>query len=163
MLGFKLDEVMAGTHQFTDDKNEKGGLPFHFSLTWGNKNLLQFLNPFSREFFFSEAMGVITIGGLIDKAECRGSLRMLYFSEGKIRYDLTFKDDQGTPYRYVGQKVNIRPWNFYKTHFICHGSVTNLNTGKPISNSIVLFPYREILPFICSFRLRWGGVFKHKP
>lgn len=161
MLGLRFDEVMVGTHRFTGNDMDQGDHPFHFSLTWGHKNLLKFLNPFSREFLVSEARGVITVGGLVDKADCRGRLRMLYFSEGKIRYELTFKDHRETPFRYVGEKRHIRPWNLHKTHFTCYGKVTNLNTGEVVSTSVVYFPYRETIPFLLSFRLTWGGVYNH--
>ncbi|MBU0992479.1 MAG: hypothetical protein KJ737_08305 [Proteobacteria bacterium] len=161
MIGFKLDEVMTGTHEFSEVGWPKGMHPFHYSLTWGNQNLLNFLNPFSKEFLSSETKGIITIGGLVNKAVCQGTLQMLYFSERKIRYDFTFKDNKGAPYRYVGEKINLWPWNLHKTHVTCYGTVTHLDTGKNISTSVVYFPYREIIPFIFSFRLRWGKVFKY--
>lgn len=161
MLGFKLDEVMTGTHEFSDNGYPKGIRPFHYSLTWGNKNILKFLNPLSKEFMDSEVKGIVTIGGLVNKAVCQGTLKMLYFSERKIRYAFTFKDETGTAYRYIGEKINIWPWNLHKTHVTCYGTVTNLDTGKDISKSTVYFPYREMIPFIFSFRLRWGKIFKY--
>lgn len=165
MLGFKLDELMTGTHHFidgTNDHGEKSGeRPLLFHITWGNGNLLQFLNPFSRQFLFNEARGVITVEGLVKKADCTGTLRLLYFTQRKIRYELDFKDDDGRSYRYVGEKRNLWPWNLHKTHVICYGTITDLTSNAVISESVVYFPYRETLAFILSFRFRFGSIFKY--
>lgn len=161
MIGFKLDEIMVGTHHFMGGKHPEGELPLHFSLTWGNKNILNFLNPFSKEFLSSETKGFITIGGLVEKAACSGTLEMLYFSERKIRYTLFFKDEHGKKYKYSGEKINLLPWNLHKTHVTCYGVVTDLETGEHISDSVVYFPYREAIPFVLSFRIRFGKIFKY--
>ncbi len=151
MIGFKIDEIMVGTHRFVT--GIKGEHPINFTLTWGNRDLLKFLNPLSGEFLSSKAKGVITVGGLVNKADCTGSLKLLYFTERKIRYELEFQDDRGMKYRYVGEKVNIWPWNLHKTHITCYGIITECETGKEISRSIVYFPFRELLPFVLSSRL----------
>lgn len=158
MIGFKLDELMTGNHHFTDGRTgqEKEG-PLLFNITWGNGNLLRFLNPFSRQFMLNEARGVITVDGLVKKAPCAGTLHLLYFTKRKIRYELDFKDEAGKSYRYVGEKINLWPWNLYKTHVTCYGVVTDLSTGKTISESVIYFPYRETPALLLSFRLRFGG------
>ena len=162
MIGFKLDEIMTGSHQFTDGRvNPEKEVPLLFHITWGNSSLPRFLNPFSRQFFFNEANGFITVTGLVNKAPCTGTLHLLYFTERKIRYELKFNDPSGKTYLYVGEKRNIWPWNLYRTHVTCYGTITDLATNQIISESVVFFPYREILAFLLSFRLRFGGVFKH--
>ena len=153
MVGFKMDELMVGTHTFSNGSFEGRELPLNFSLTWGNVNLLKFLNPRSSEFLKSEAKGFITVGGLANKADCKGSLNLMYFSERKIRYELNFTGDDGMAYRYVGEKVNLWPWNLHKTHVTCYGKITDKKTGKIISNSVVYFPVREMLDFLMSTRL----------
>jgi hypothetical protein len=151
MIGIKIDEIMIGTHRFANgDVTER---PLIFSLTWGNNNLLNFLNPFSPEFLVSEAKGMITVGGLVNKADCSGSLKLLYFNGRKIRYELEFKDDNGRKYRYVGEKVNIWPWNLHKTHVTCYGTIREIATGMEISRSVIYFPLREMVPFVLSARL----------
>lgn len=160
MIGFKLDELMTGTHHFTDGRtDQEKERPLLFNITWGNSNLFQFLNPFSAQFFFNEARGFITVDGLVKKAACTGTLRLLYFTERKIRYELYFKDEAGNPYLYVGEKRNLWPWNLYITHVTCYGVITDLTTGKTISESVIYFPYRETPAFLLSFRLRLGRVF----
>jgi hypothetical protein len=150
MVGFTMDEIMVGTHRFVGQEDDH---PMHFNITWGNKNLLVYLNPFSREFLYAEAKGIITVGGLVNKADCMGSLKLLYFTERKIRYVLEFSNEQGRRYRYVGEKVNIWPWNLHTSHVTCYGTITELATGKVVSKSIVYFPLRELLTFIRSSRL----------
>jgi len=161
MLGFKMNEIMVGTHHFINGLGPEGEFPMEFSITWGNSNLFKFLNPTSGEFFCNVAKGHITVGNLVDKADCEGSLSLLYFTERKIRYVLDFKDDDNRPYRYTGEKVNIWPWNLHKSHVTCYGTITDVELTKDISGSILYFPYREIMGFILSTRPVWGSVFKY--
>ncbi|MFO7560293.1 MAG: hypothetical protein R6X10_15780 [Desulfobacterales bacterium] len=156
MIGFKMDEIMTGTHRFVGQAGPEGEHPLHYNLTWGNKSLLNFLNPFSTEYSLSQAKGFVTVGGLVDKADCTGTLRLLYFTERKIRYEFSFQDDQGKTYHYLGEKRNLWPWNLYKTHVTCYGTITDIKADQVISESVVYFPYRELLPFLLSFRLKWG-------
>jgi len=157
MIGFKMDEIMTGTHRFVGNADPEGEHPLHFSLTWGNKNIFNFLNPFSKEYSLSEARGFITVGGLVDKADCTGTLHLQYFTERKIRYEFTFKDDQGKSYHYLGEKRNIWPWNLHKTHVTCYGTITEVGSDKVISESVVYFPFREMVPFLLSFKFKTKG------
>jgi hypothetical protein len=153
MIGFKMDEIMVGTHTFSDRPLASPQLPMNFSITWGNDNLLKFVNPGSDEFLFSCAKGFITVGGMANKADCIGTLKLMYFSERKIRYELDFKGDDGKAYKYIGEKVNLWPWNLHKTHMTCYGTITDNESGKVVSTSVVYFPFRELLNFIMSARL----------
>jgi hypothetical protein len=110
-------------------------------------------DPRSKEFLASSARGFITVGGLANKADCKGFLKLMYFTERKIRYELDFKGDDGKSYRYAGEKVNIWPWNLHRTHVTCYGTITDTATEKIISSSIVYFPLREIYDFLMSLRL----------
>ena len=95
----------------------------------------------------------VTVGGLVNDAPCRGTLDLAYFTEAKIRYTFDFRDDEGTPYRYIGEKVNLRPWNLHKTHTTCYGTIVNLKTNKEVSKSILYFKFETIPEFMASFRL----------
>lgn len=153
MIGFKMDEMMIGTHTFSSGSSIGKELPLNFSLTWGNANLIRFLNPGSDEFLVNCAKGFITVGGLANKADCTGVLKLMYFSKRKIRYELDFKGDDGRLYRYVGEKVNIWPWNLHRTHVTCYGTITDIMMEKVISSSVVYFPLREMFDFLMSLRL----------
>ncbi len=161
MLGFTLNEYMVGTHTFVDDGKNKKTLPLHFNITWGNQSLLKALNPFSKGFLNNKATGLITVGGLVENVNCTGSLNLLYFSERKIRYELYFKNNQGKAYKYVGEKINLWPWNLHKTHVTCYGAITEQESNRIISKSVVFFPYKELLSFIFSFRFQRGPLFKN--
>lgn len=153
MIGFKINEMMTGSHTFANGSFKGEEMPLKFSLTWGNKSLLKFLNPASKEFLESNASGFITVGGLADNASCAGLLKLMYFTKRKIRYELDFNGDDGRAYKYVGEKINIWPWNIHRTHFTCYGTITDVETGKIISSSVVYFPFKEIAGFILSARI----------
>jgi hypothetical protein len=152
-LGFLMDELMQGTHHFVNGFGPEGEHEMFFEVTWGTRHLANYLNPFGANFMSNFLEGTITVGGLVERAACRGTLDLKYFSEAKIRYKFTFKDDKGVPYRYVGEKVNIRPWNLHRTHTTCYGTITNLETGKDISKSILYFKLDTVPAFIKSVRL----------
>jgi len=156
MLGFKTNEIMVGTHHFIVEGMPEGEFPMYFHISWGNKSLLRWLNPLGGEFLLNKAEGHITVGNLVEKADCYGSLELLYFTERKIRYILDFRDRNERPYRYIGEKINLWPWNLYKTHFICYGQIKDIEQNRIISKSKLYFPYREIASFILSTKLTYS-------
>jgi hypothetical protein len=151
-LGFKLDEIMSGEHSFEPGFGTPGSHPMKFEVTWGPKDLGQWINPFADSFFKQELAGTVSIGGLCDKASCQGALELNYFSERKIRYTFEF-EAKGKGYRYVGEKVNIRPWNLPVSHTTCFGRVTEKKTGRLVSTSVTYFRLYTTPLFIASMRL----------
>lgn len=152
-IGFQADEVMTGTHQFLDDAGPPGEHPLEYRVTWGTWDLKEWLNPFGPTFMTNFLEGKVTVGGLVESAPCQGTLELLYFSERKIRYTFEFKDGKGRSYRYIGEKVNILPWNLHRSHTTCYGTITDLESGRDISRSIVYFHLSTMLDFLRSFRL----------
>ena len=152
-IGFTMDEIMTGTHEFVEGKGPKGIHPMEYRVTWGNKNFAKWINPFGGEFMANTLSGKVDIGGLVVDADCEGTLELLYFQEQKIRYAFEFSDDKGNRYRYVGEKRDIRPWNLHRTHTTCYGEITELETGEAISRGIVYFRVSTMIPFMLSFRL----------
>ena len=124
-----------------------------FEITWGARRILPYLNPLKMSFMSNFVEGTVSVGGLVQNARCRGTLDLRYFSEAKIRYNFTFKDDQGRALRYIGEKVNIRPWNLHRTHTTCYGTITDLGTGQELSKSILYFELQTMPAFLSSFRL----------
>jgi hypothetical protein len=152
-LGFRMNEVMSGSHHFINDAGPPGEHPMSFEVEWGTRHLGTWLNPAGSNFMRNYLEGTVSVGGLVEQAHCHGTLELLYFSQAKIRYTFDFKDDNGTPFQYVGEKVNIRPWNLHRTHTTCYGTITNLDTGKDISKSILYFKLATLPGFAASFRL----------
>ena len=152
-VGFAADEVMSGTHQFLAGAGPEGEFPLEFRVTWGARHLGRWLNPFGGEFMTNFLHGRITAGGLVEDVACQGVLELRYFTTASIRYRFEFTDNEGTRYRYLGEKVNIRPWNLHRSHTTCYGTITNLDTGQDISRSIVYFRLSRLPGFLASFRL----------
>ena len=152
-VGFMMDEVMSGTHRFVGSAGPPGEHPMEFNVTWGTKHVTEYVNPLDTGFMSSFLEGTVTVGGLVENAPCMGKLDLLYFTEGKLRYTFDFKDDRGRAYHYVGEKVDLRPWNLHVTHTTCYGTITDKETGEQISKSILHFRFHTIPAFMMSFRL----------
>lgn len=153
MAGFRMDELMRGTHRFVDRAGPDGEHPFSFLITWGPDGLADYFNPLSEGFMVNRLVGTISVGGLCEDAPCTGSLALRYFQEGKIRYSIDFHGPDGKAYRYVGEKRDIRPWNLHRTHTTCYGTLTERDSGRVVSESVVHFELGQMLPFMRSFRL----------
>ena len=152
-IGFKIDEEMVGTHRF-DTKIVNLRLasdrPFRFDVTWGTDSIWQWLQP-GDDFLVSELFGTVTADGLGDHSPCNGTLALRYFDEHRLRYDFQF--EKGCQLlRFVGEKVNIRPWNLLVSHTTCIGRITD-EKGRLISTALVFFRLRDIPRFLRSFRL----------
>lgn len=151
-LGFAMHEIMDGTHRFEHGCGPTGRLPMEFRVNWGAKRLGPFLDPFGEEFLRSDLDGTVTVGGLCTRAPCTGTLALKYFSENSITYTFDFEAG-GEAYTYVGNKVNIWPWNLPVSHTTCFGTIKESNSGKLISTSALFFRLWRSPSFVTSFRL----------
>ena len=150
--GFQIDEAMTGDHEFESGCGPEGKHFFEFRVTWGAPSAIAFLNPKSRSFFEADLEGSVTVGGLCERAPCKGKLELKYFTEQKIRYTFDFEVD-GMDYHFVGEKVNILPWNLPVSHTTCFGTVKESKSGKLISRSVTFFKMHTAPKFLSSFRL----------
>ena len=146
MIGFKFKEVMSGFHYF-NNKNGK----FEFVVDWGPHNLIKWLNVFSKHFLSQPLHGFITAEGICENEKCLGSLELKYW-KGMIRYVIYF-DSNEIPYKYIGEKINIRPWNLHRTHTTCYGKLINLQTNEVVSEPLTYFKLRTLPSFLLSFRV----------
>ena len=152
-LGFTIDEVMTGEHRFEPGCGPEGKHFMEFFVTWGTKSLAGFLNPTDQGFLSSELEGTVTVGGLCEKAPCKGSMLLRYVGGRFIRYTFDFEVD-GRGYSYVGEKVNIRPWNLLFSHTTCFGTLKETESGKLVSRSVTYFRIHKTPIFLASLRLR---------
>ena len=152
-LGFELSEVMTGSHHFIGQAGPQGEQPMSFQVSWGTRHLLSWLNPLGAGFMSNHLEGTISVGGLVDEAPCSGTLDLRYLQEGALRYTIDFKGADERPYRYLGEKVDIRPWNLHTSHTTCFGTITDLVSGQDISKSILYFKLGTLPAFLASFRL----------
>jgi len=151
-LGFAMDEVMSGEHRFEPGCGPEGKHRFEFDVRWGAPSLGAFLNPTGDRFFETDLEGTVDVGGMGEGLPCKGTLAFRYLSDASIRYEFTFEHG-GTGYRYVGEKVNIRPWNLAFSHTTCFGTLTEADSGKLVSRSITHFRVWRTPEFLASLRL----------
>ena len=150
-LGFRMEEVMKGTHRFEPGAGPPGEHPMEFRVVWGPEHITAWLNPRQDGFLRQPLEGRVTIGGLCTNVPCKGSLDLDYFRGNRIVYTFEFSVD-GTPYRFVGEKVNIKPWNLPVSHTTCYGVLTEKETGRLVSRSVTHFRLDTALDFVLSFR-----------
>lgn len=151
-VGFKMDEVMEGTHRLKDGPLARVALPMSFRASWGSKNLGKFLFDFFRgRPAACELSGTANIEGLCQNAEVKGKLEFRYLVDATLRYEFEFYAD-GKPHLFVGDKENIRPWNLRRTHTTCHGIILDQSTHMIISISVVYFDPRTLPRFLASLR-----------
>ena len=151
-VGFLMDEVMTGQHEFEPRFGPPGKRHMEFKVTWGPKDLKEWARPFSDGTMANDLKGTVTIDGLCYFAPCTGSLELRYFKDQTIRYTFEFVAD-GETYRFVGEKAHIYPWNLFWSHTTCFGRLTKKETGELVSTSVTHFRLRTALPFMASFRL----------
>jgi hypothetical protein len=151
-LGFVMDEVMTGTHEFEPGFGERGAKFMEFRVVWGPRHVSEFANPLGGKFMYTDLSGTVTVEGLCQDAPCDGSLELLYFTEGKIRYTFAFEAD-GKEYLFIGEKTDIRPWNLHRTHTTCYGTLSERNSGRLVSKSVTYFRFRTVPAFVASLRL----------
>jgi hypothetical protein len=157
-VGFRIEETMEGTHRYLRDfppgEMAAGSEhPLSFVATWGNAHLQRFLNPTGGEFLLSELEGRISAGGLCDGAPMQGSLELRYLKDASLRYIFEFSA-HGCRFRYQGEKRQIRPWNLHRSHTTCYGTITELESGEDLSDSVVHFNLKGLSSFFGSLRLR---------
>jgi hypothetical protein len=151
-VGFKMDEVMTGLHWYEPGCGPEGEHYMQFSGTWGPDNLKGYVDPKSDNFMTQPLDGEVTIGGLCEAAPMKGTLELRYFSEHKIRYAFEFKAGK-KKYNFVGEKVNIKPWNLPVSHTTCFGRLTEATTGKLVGTSVTFFKLLDSAKFMGSLRL----------
>jgi hypothetical protein len=151
-FGFKMDETMSGEHRFEPGMGPEGRFPFEFTATWGPEKVGPWINPFGDGFMKQPLSGTVTMGGLCQKSPCTGTLELNYFTEGTIRYSFDFTTG-GVTYRYIGEKVNIRPWNLPVSHTTCFGTVVEAESGRLVSRSVTHFRMKTAPAFLASMRL----------
>jgi len=145
-LGFSIEESMVGTHRFSLSSVE---MPFRFDITWGTDDIKA---AWELGGVFS-AIGTISVEGLCDRTSCYGALKLGYFSEGRLRYELFFSTPRLGECIYIGEKVNIKPWNLLVSHTTCFGTIELAESGQLLSRSVSHFRAKDVLKFAKSFKL----------
>lgn len=151
-LGFTMDEVMTGWHEFEPGEGPAGPHPFEFRVTWGPRDVRPWATPGGPGFLRQPLSGTVTAGGLCDATPCEGTLELRYFDDQTLRYAFVFAVD-GRRFRFAGQKVNILPWNLPVSHTTCFGVLTDADTGRLVARSVTHFRLGTTPAFLASFRV----------
>jgi len=141
-IGFSINEVMSGYDNVLR--------PFVFNVTWGIMNI--------KDLFRKGPMKFNLEGSVLFKGNtvpCKGHLIIDYFDTHTITYIFSFHHPLCGKLMYVGEKVNIKPWNLLVSHTTCFGTVTQHKDDALISRTLAFFKFRTIPKFLTSFRLRW--------
>jgi len=153
-VGFRVTETMRGTHTFEPGQGPPGEHPNSFTARWGSPHLFtRWLNPFSEHYMTGDMRGTVTVGGLCEEAELRGSIELRYLRGARIVYRFRFRRGDDT-YRFYGEKNRLRPWNLHRTHRTLHGRL-HRDGGQDtlVSRSVLYFRWSELPSMLGSFRL----------
>jgi short-subunit dehydrogenase len=151
-IGFKMDEIMQGEHEFENGFGPAGKKRMIFKVNWGTNQLIDWLNPFSDNFMVNDLEGTVSIDGLCEDEPCSGKLELKYFSEQKIRYTFEFETEEEA-YIFVGEKRNIYPWNLPYSHTCCFGELRLKDSNELVSTSITHFRLDTLPEFLSSFQI----------
>jgi len=153
-IGCTTHEYGTGTHELIGAATGTGPLPIRFDLELRIGSLADFLNPRSEDDVrgMIQCQGTFSAEGLVHDVPCRGTLDLRLATENRLRYDLRFTGPDGQDLLFVGEKVNVRLWNLYRTLFTCYGTIYDQSTGEAISRSTVYF-YRSSPGFVTNLRL----------
>lgn len=167
-IGFKIKEKMSG-HDNTLQ-------PFEFNVSWGTSNIkkqlkrqIKALFP-PRPYLAEEEAGPLVFsleGDVLFKGEtypCSGHLIIDYFDTHTITYVFKFTRkviggwyNEYSAYEdllYIGEKVNIKPWNLLTSHTTCFGTVTKEKNDELVSRTLTFFKFRTIPKFLTSLRFK---------
>lgn len=150
-LGFRVAETMRGWHEPLAHPGQRA--PFALTCRWGPDRLGTWLNPLGPGFLWQELSGTVTAVGLTDgPAPARGTLELDYLGARRIRYRVDFPGADGATLRFLGDKVDLRPWNLLVSHTTCTGSVIDLASGRQLSSVLVRFRLRDLPAMLLSLR-----------
>jgi hypothetical protein len=142
--GFAFDETMAGTMERVDRPGEKQ--PFSFTVQVRAPSLWRHLKDGK-----AEMTGVVEAPGLAAYAEAHGEMTLRPLVARIIRYQLTFRGDDGRRYRFAGQK-DIRWLDPLRTWTTLPGEITD-EDGRLVARCDTRFDYRaDWLQFAASWR-----------
>ena len=143
MLGFEIQETMSGY----DDNGD----PFEFNVTWG---IDDWKNIGKRPVNF-DLKGTVLFNNQI--CPCEGNLIIDYFETNSIKYNFNFIANINSTNRkliYIGEKINIKPWNLLTSHTTCFGVILGDYTKVLVIKTHTFFKLKTIPKFLFSFRLR---------
>jgi len=143
-MGFAFAETMSGTMQRVDRPGE--AVPFAFTVHVHAASLRRHLLDGK-----ATLRGTVEAPGLATAAEAEGEMLLRPLVRRVIRYELSFRGDDGRRYRFAGQK-DIRWTSPLRTWTTLPGEITD-EDGRLVARCDTRFDYRsDWLQFASSWR-----------
>jgi hypothetical protein len=142
-MGFQFKETMRGRAQ-TDGKEP---LAFEFTITARAVSAVAYLlgRPL-------DVTGVISLKGVAGGVPVEGTLQVALPVKRMLRYDLTFRSQDGAVWRFFGGK-DVRYLRFLRTMSRLRGNL--YRNGEQSGTAELWFDYRDLPRFLLSFRPVW--------
>lgn len=142
-MGFSFDETMSGTMTLA---GKRESVPFSFTVHVEQPSLLGHLRHGK-----APMRGTVEAPGLATAAECDGHLTLAPVLRRIVRYELSFKGDDGKTYRFAGQK-DIRWLDALRTWTRLPGEITD-ERGQVVARCDTRFDYKsDWMQFVTSWR-----------
>jgi len=144
MVGFRFRETMRGTYYLFDAPLDERAI--EFSLVVRSRGLRRFARD-----RVASITGEVTLEKIATRRPLDGTLG-LHLDERRLPYEFTFQADDGTPYRFRGQKeyTLLSPAESVST---LPASLYDVD-GREVGRSVVRFDLRaDTSRFVKSFRL----------
>jgi hypothetical protein len=142
MPGFSFQETMRGTWHPTGQPHVQR--PIQFECVAAVNHIRSYLQD-----GYMSLQGKIRAEGLAGHVECRGSLEILLPLKRLLRYELAFRGDDGSLYRFLGEK-HVRYTNPLYTMTHLSGQLVD-TTGQPIGLASLTFDLRDLPGMIKSY------------
>jgi hypothetical protein len=142
MSGFSFQETMRGTWHPTSQPQLQR--PIQFECVAAAINTRNYLQD-----GYMSLQGKIRVEGLAGYASCRGSLEVLLPLKRQLRYDIAFRGDDGSTYRFLGEK-HVRYAHALYTMTHLSGQLLDA-TGQPIGSASLTFELRDLPSMVKSY------------
>ena len=142
MSGFSFQETMRGTWHPTGQPQRQR--PIQFECVAAVNHTRSYLQD-----GYMSLQGKMRAEGLAGHADCRGSLTILLPLKRQLRYDLAFRGDDGSLYRFIGEK-HVRYTNPLRTMTHLSGQLLDA-TGQPIGLAALTFDLRDLPGMVKSY------------
>lgn len=148
-LGFEFKETMAGTYTRLGQQGEPAAIRIHARVHV--PDAVQHVRD-----GMAELEGTLDMEQFADDVPIAGTLEIALLTKRMIRYDFTFLGNDGSPYRFTGQK-NVRMADLLGTMTTLVGSITD-SLGEEIARATLRFDLRaDFLPFLVSWKPAMAG------
>jgi len=144
MAGFSFDETMSGTWTRAGSTDEHA---ISFTVRAQAHSWLRHLRDRK-----ARLEGTMTVEGLAAGVPTSGELTMDPVWKRIIRYDLSFKGDDGRRYRLLGQK-DVAFTDLVATMTTLPAALTD-DTGAQVGQALLHFDKKDLPGFLASFRPR---------